>query len=192
MVLAVQQFSASGDSALAFDVVEGVKKLIAATPAATRKLLTGALDDIFMRHKVMPSGVEVAAAAIKAGVNLDCSNVLQNDVEKAIEQKLLTEKDIDSSLAHLLRTQFRLGFYDDPTANPFYKYGADSVANAAHAALARAMAQPSITASISLPSISITCQPKASHLARRSSSGMMDSVGPSIWMLLRSVMAIAR
>ncbi|OQP46164.1 glycosyl hydrolase [Niastella yeongjuensis] len=104
----------------------------------------GALDDIFMRHKVMPSGVEVAAAAIKAGVNLDCSNVLQNDVAKAVEQKLLTEKDIDSSLAHLLRTQIKLGFYDDPTANPFHSYGADSVANAAHSALARAMAQQSM------------------------------------------------
>jgi beta-glucosidase len=104
----------------------------------------GALDDIFMRHKVMPSGVEVAAAAIKAGVNLDCSNVLQNDVEKAVKQKLLTEKEIDSALAHLLRTQFKLGFYDDPAANPFHSYGADSVANAGHAALARTMAQQSM------------------------------------------------
>jgi beta-glucosidase len=104
----------------------------------------GALDDIFMRHKVMPSGVEVAAAAIKAGVNLDCSNILQNDVEKAVEQKLLTEKEIDSSLAHLLRTQFKLGFFDDPAANPFHSYGADSVANAAHTALARTMARQSM------------------------------------------------
>jgi beta-glucosidase len=104
----------------------------------------GALDDIFMRHKVMPSGVEVAAAAIKAGVNLDCSSILQNDVMKAVEQKLLTEQEVDSALAHILRTQFKLGFYDEPTANPFYKYGADSVANAAHAALARAMAQQSM------------------------------------------------
>lgn len=104
----------------------------------------GALDDIFMRHKVMPSGVEVAAAAIKAGVNLDCSNILQSDVEKAVEQKLLTEKEIDSSLAHLLRTQFKLGFYDDAAANPFHSYGADSVANAGHTALARTMAQQSM------------------------------------------------
>ncbi len=52
----------------------------------------GALDDIFIRHKVMPSGVEVAAAAIKAGVSLDCSNILQKDVMKAIEQKCLLKK----------------------------------------------------------------------------------------------------
>jgi beta-glucosidase len=104
----------------------------------------GALDDIFMRHKVMPSGVEVAAAAIKSGVNLDCSSILQNDVMKAIEQKLLTEKEVDSALAALLRTQFKLGFYDAATANPFAGYGADSVANAWHASLARTMAQQSM------------------------------------------------
>ena len=104
----------------------------------------GALDDIFMRHKVMPSGVEVAAAAIRAGVSLDCSNVLQNDVMKAIEQKLLTEKEVDSALAHILRTQVKLGFFDAATANPFSSYGADSVANAGHAALARTMAQQSM------------------------------------------------
>lgn len=104
----------------------------------------GALDDIFMRHKVMPSGVEVAAAAIRAGVSLDCSNVLQNDVMKAIEQKLLTEKEVDSALAHILRTQVKLGFFDAATTNPFSSYGADSVANAGHAALARTMAQQSM------------------------------------------------
>ncbi|WP_207514498.1 glycoside hydrolase family 3 N-terminal domain-containing protein [Longitalea luteola] len=104
----------------------------------------GALDDIFLRHKVMPSGVEVAAAAIKAGVNLDCSNILQRDVMKAIEQKLLTEKEVDSALAGILRTQFKLGFFDAATANPYAGYGADSVANAAHAALARTMAQQSM------------------------------------------------
>ncbi|OQP61327.1 glycosyl hydrolase [Niastella vici] len=104
----------------------------------------GALDDIFMRHKVMASGVEVAAAAIKAGVNLDCSSILQKDVMKAIEQKLITEQEVDSALAGILRTQFKLGFYDEASANPFYKYGADSVSNAWHTTLARTMAQQSM------------------------------------------------
>jgi beta-glucosidase len=104
----------------------------------------GALDDIFMRHKVMPTGVEVAAAAIKAGVNLDCSNILQKDVMAAIEQKLLTEKEVDSALAGILRTQFKLGFYDPAAMDPYRSYGADSVANAWHAALTRTMAQQSM------------------------------------------------
>jgi beta-glucosidase len=103
-----------------------------------------ALEDIYMRHKVLPTSVEVAAAAIKAGVNLDCSNLLQDDVMKAVEQKLLTEKEVDSALAGILRTQMKLGFYDPATMNPFHNYGADSVSNAWHASMARTMAQQSM------------------------------------------------
>ena len=104
----------------------------------------GALDDVFLNHKTLPNATEVAAAAIKAGVDLDCSSILQNDIIKAINQKLLTEKEVDQALASLLRTQIKLGFFDDPTASPYKNYGADSVHNAAHIALARKVAQQSM------------------------------------------------
>lgn len=104
----------------------------------------GALDDIFVRHKVIATGVETAAAAIKAGVSLDCSNVLQREVMAAIDQKLLTAKEVDSALANILRTQFKLGFYDEPALNPYSKYGADSITNAYHINLARKAAQQSM------------------------------------------------
>jgi len=104
----------------------------------------GALDDVFDTHKTLPGPVETAAAAIKAGINLDCSTVLQNDVIKAINQKLLTEKEVDQRLFELLRTEFKLGFYDDPNSIPFHSYGADSVHNASHIALARKVAQQSM------------------------------------------------
>ena len=104
----------------------------------------GALDDIWLRHKVMPNAVDVAAAAIKAGVNLNCGSLLPDDAMKAIQQNLLTEKDIDSALAPDLRTQFKLGFYDPQSMNPFKNYGDDSVANAYHVELARKMAQQSM------------------------------------------------
>jgi len=104
----------------------------------------GALDDVFDTHKALPGPVETAAAAIKAGINLDCSTVLQNDVIKAINQKLLTEKEVDQRLFELLRTEFKLGFYDDPKIVPFHSYGADSVHNVSHIALARKVAQQSM------------------------------------------------
>ena len=103
-----------------------------------------ALQDIWRRHKVLPNSVEVAAAAIKAGVNVDCSNMLQDDVLKAIEQKLLTEKDVDIALISSLRTQFKLGFFDVASKNPFAKFGADSVNNQYHINIAREMAQQSM------------------------------------------------
>jgi len=104
----------------------------------------GALDDVFETHKTLPNAVETAAAAIKAGINLDCSTVLQNDVIKAINQGLLTEKEVDERLFELLRTEFKLGFYDDPNSVPFHSFGADSVHNAAHIVLSRKVAQQSM------------------------------------------------
>src|ERR1700712_3622518 len=70
----------------------------------------GALDDVYATHKTLPNGVEVAAAAIKAGIDLDCSSILQEDVIKAIDQKLLTEKEVDHALSAILKTEFKLGF----------------------------------------------------------------------------------
>jgi len=101
----------------------------------------GALNDVYETHKYLPGPVETAAAAIKAGIDLDCSDVLQEDCIKAVQQGLLTEKEVDGALYTLFRTQFKLGFYDDPAANPYDKYGADSVHNASHIALARKAAQ---------------------------------------------------
>jgi beta-glucosidase len=104
----------------------------------------GALDDIAKFHKTLPNDVEVAAAAIKAGVNLDCSSILQRDVKQAIDEKLLTEKDIDSSLAHSLQTELKLGFFDNQKSSPYFAYGEDSVGNVYHRMLARKMAQQSM------------------------------------------------
>ncbi|HVW95014.1 MAG TPA: glycoside hydrolase family 3 N-terminal domain-containing protein [Mucilaginibacter sp.] len=101
----------------------------------------GALNDVYSTHKYLPGPVETAAAAIKAGVDLDCSTVLQNDAIKAVQQGLLSEKEIDNALAALFRTQIKLGFYDDPSESPYRSYGADSVHNNAHIALARKAAQ---------------------------------------------------
>lgn len=103
-----------------------------------------ALEDIWASHKVMKNSVEVAAAALKAGVNLDCSNMLQDDLMKALQQKLVTEIDVDSALSAILRTQFKLGFFDDKKNVPFSTLGAESVHATKHIELARKVAQQSM------------------------------------------------
>lgn len=103
-----------------------------------------ALQDIYDSHKTLPDAVTVAAAAIKAGVNVDCSNLLQDDVMNAIEKKLLTHAEVDSALAPQLRTQIKLGFFNSPTLSPFYNYGEDSIANEYHQSLARQIASESM------------------------------------------------
>lgn len=104
----------------------------------------GALDDIYLTHKVLPDKVSVAAAAIKAGTNLDCSSIFQSDIVNAINKKLITEKEVNESLSQILRTQFKLGFYDDTKSSPYAGYGADSVHNDYHIALARKAALQSM------------------------------------------------
>ena len=101
----------------------------------------GALDDVFYTHKYLKDGVAAAAAAIRAGINLDCSSVLQSDVLKAVEQKLITEADMNAALRTLLLTQLKLGFYDDPALSPYRTYLDDSIHNATHIALARKVAE---------------------------------------------------
>ena len=104
----------------------------------------GALDDIVYRHKVIATKEEVAAAAIKAGVNLECGSILQLDVLSAIQKGLLTEADVDRALSGALRTQIKLGIYDSNESNPYSRYGADSVHNEYHKELARQMADQSM------------------------------------------------
>jgi beta-glucosidase len=104
----------------------------------------GALDDIVRFHKVLNNNTEAAAAGLKAGVNLDCSNLYQKNLLEAYKQKLITEKQIDSSLTILLRTQFRLGFYDDRKIVPFSNLGNESVNSPYHIELARKAAQQSM------------------------------------------------
>ena len=104
----------------------------------------GALDGVFESHHATNNNIATAAAAIKAGINLDCSSILQKDVKMTVEQKLISEKEIDASLEKLLKTQFKLGFYDNPLTNKFSKYNEDSIHNNAHIELAKKVAEQSI------------------------------------------------
>lgn len=104
----------------------------------------GALDDIFTSHKTYPTTVEVAAAAIKNGVDLECGSILQKDVMQAINQKLLTQQDVDSALSRILHTEIKLGFFNDSSSLPYKTFLADSIANNYHRMLSRKMAEQSM------------------------------------------------
>jgi beta-glucosidase len=103
-----------------------------------------AIDDIWARHKVIPTREEVAAAAVKAGVNLDCSNILQDDVMKAINDGMLTETDVNNSLRGSLLTRFKLGLFDKVSQSPYKNYTLDSIHNSYHVAMAREAARQSM------------------------------------------------
>ena len=57
----------------------------------------GAIDDIYLRHKIVPTAAEAAAIAVKTGTDLDCGRVYPNLVE-AVRLGHITEAQIDTSV----------------------------------------------------------------------------------------------
>lgn len=104
----------------------------------------GALYDILDYHKLEKDPVVLAAAAVKAGVNLDCSNLLQKNISAAYDRKLISMQEIDASLSKLLRTQFRLGFFNEKKNDPFATLDEAAVHSPRHVALAKKAALQSM------------------------------------------------
>lgn len=102
-----------------------------------------AIRDIFEGHGLAKNAAEASAMAIKAGMNLNCGDSFKQ-LGKAVEQGLLSEEDIDIALKQLLKTKFRLGFFDPVENIPFSKIGPEVVNCEKHVALAREAAQKSI------------------------------------------------
>lgn len=73
---------------------------------------------------------EAAAAALKAGLGLDCGPFLGLHTENAVKKGLLSEVDhIDQALANTLTVQMRLGMFDG-SAHPYANLGPRDVCRA--------------------------------------------------------------
>lgn len=102
-----------------------------------------ALDDIWLRHKVVEEKIEAAVMAVKAGVNLNCGYIYKY-LPKAVEAGLLNEHEIDEVLKPLLNTRFKLGLFDPEKLNPFTEIKAEVVNCKKHKQLAYETAAKSI------------------------------------------------
>ena len=103
----------------------------------------GALDDLYEGHKVVKTKTEAAALALSRGVDLNCGDTYTK-LPEAVRQGLIKETQVDSALAILLRTRFKLGLFDGPNATPYDKLGPEVVNSAAHRALAKEVALKSM------------------------------------------------
>jgi beta-glucosidase len=82
-----------------------------------------AIRDIYgaQQHHYVKTAEEAAALAVKAGCNLCCGGDY-NALVRAVQQGLVTEKEIDGALYHTLWTRFRLGLFDPADRVPYSKY----------------------------------------------------------------------
>ncbi len=103
-----------------------------------------ALVDFYKGHKVVNTPAEAAAMALKAGVELNCGIIYNPYLIEAIKQGLVTEAEVDLRLKHLLRTRFKLGFFDPPSCNPYNSIKEEVVNSPKNKALALEAAEKSI------------------------------------------------
>jgi beta-glucosidase len=103
----------------------------------------GAISDIYRGHKAQPNAEAGAAAAVKAGTDLDCGLEYEHLVP-AVKQGLLPEKDIDTAVRRLFTARFKLGMFDPPERVPYAKIPYSVNDSPQHGALALEMARESI------------------------------------------------
>ncbi len=104
---------------------------------------SGAVRNLVSEYHKYPTLQLAAAKTILAGSDLDDGSYAIA-LPKALDEGLLTEKEIDQSLRRVLKVRFQLGEFDPPDMVPYNKLGTDVIDSPAHRQLALKTAQESI------------------------------------------------
>ncbi len=103
----------------------------------------GSVGDLIASYKRAADAAEAEALVLKAGLNVTCGFEAPGIVQ-AVKRGVLPEATVDERLVTLLRTMFRLGFFDPKERVPYNSIGPKENDTAEHAALALRAAQESI------------------------------------------------
>lgn len=103
----------------------------------------GAVHDFARRHHTHANDVEAIADAVLKGTDLECGD-LYRELENGVREGLISERDINVSLARLFEIQFRLGMYDPADRVPYMSIGREVLECDAHKAHAYEMARKSM------------------------------------------------
>jgi len=76
-------------------------------------IVTGLAVKLHDRKRKLEDEV-AAAAAIKAGVNMECGSGYKHALGAALEQGLISEDDLDAAVRPTLRLKMRLGLFEHP------------------------------------------------------------------------------
>jgi beta-glucosidase len=102
-----------------------------------------AVGNITEFHHYTADDAHGAAAALKAGTDLDCGKTYAH-LSEALDLKLVTLDDIDRSLHRLLLERLRLGMLQPASCSPYSKVGPDQLDTAANRKLALKAAEESM------------------------------------------------
>jgi beta-glucosidase len=106
-----------------------------------------AVADITTGHKFTADQVHGAAAAIKAGTDLECGfgkGQAFLALPDSVKQNLITEADLDKSLRRLFTARFKLGMFDPPNSYVYGRIPFSEVNSAEHRKIALQAAREAI------------------------------------------------
>jgi len=103
----------------------------------------GAIDDIFMRHKLVATAEEASALGVTKGCDLECGSAYHS-LGKALERGLLREEELDVAVRRLMLARMKLGMFDPPERVPYARIPYSVNDAPEHDRLARRVAQESI------------------------------------------------
>ncbi len=103
----------------------------------------GSVGDLIHSYKLAANDAEAEALVLKAGMNVTCGGEGPGIV-KAVHSGLITEALVNERVTPLLRTMFRLGFFDPKDRVPFNAIKPAENDSPEHAALALRAARESI------------------------------------------------
>ncbi len=103
----------------------------------------GAIDDIYIRHKFLPTEAEASALGVKKGTDLTCGREYRSLVQ-AVKNGLISEAEIDTAVKHLMTIRFRLGMFDPPEMVKYAQIPYSENDTPAHRSLALEAARESI------------------------------------------------
>lgn len=96
------------------------------------------------QHKYTKSNMEATAAALKAGVDLECGITYNDHMLNTLKNGLIEEHHIDTSVARLLKAKYELGVIGDSKDNPYNNIPDSIVRCQKHLDIALSGAQESI------------------------------------------------
>ena len=102
-----------------------------------------AITDIAVGHRYSPDLEHAAVAAVRAGTDTSCGKEYAVLV-KAVQDGLISEKEIDRSVSRLFTARFELGLFDDSTKVKYAQIPFSEDDSAAHRELALQTAEKSI------------------------------------------------
>lgn len=101
------------------------------------------IEGIHQSHFVAPTMEEAAVMALSAGVDVDLGGDAYMNIINAVNGGRVSREVLDASVSRVLRLKFEMGLFENPYVDP--GKAKKEVRNDAHIALARKVAQASVT-----------------------------------------------